>query len=184
MGGTRINRTFSNNIFGALFAAQDPSTVNRFVTVNDLLSVGIGTNIFFATNYSALPDPATHVGYFYWVDEPQGTKWLPGKLGGTYYGPGLYYCNGITWKTADAPFQATQAEVDAGLVDNKFVTPLTLKNSAQVANKITWGTGEKSSAIDAGNVGEITIENDYLYVCVQTGIAGSAIWKKSVLFAT
>ncbi len=190
MSGTRISRTFSNNIFNALFAAQNPSTANRFVTINDLLGVGIGTNIFFAANYSALPDPLTHMGYFYWVDQPQGTKWtpdwawLPGDLGAPYYGKGLYYSNGVSWETADVPFQASQVTVNAGLNDNQFVTPLTLSNSTQMASKVTWMTGVKSSAIDAGNVGEMSIENDYIYVCVQTGVAGSAIWKKAVLFAT
>lgn len=184
MSGTRITRTFSNNIFNALFAAINPSTANRFVTVNDLLMVGIGTNIFFAANYSALPDPITHMGYFYWVDQPQGTKWLPGSLGGTYRAKGLYYSNGVSWETADVPFQATQLTVNAGLNDNQFVTPLTLTNSTQMASKVTCGLGSKSSALDAGTEREMSIDNDYVYICVQTGIAGEAIWKKAVLFAT
>lgn len=45
-------------------------------------------------------------------------------------------------------------------------------------------TGAKSSASDAGLFGEISIDNDYLYVCVQSGEAGSAIWKKSLMFQT
>lgn len=31
------------------------------------------------------------------VRNPQGTRYLPGSLGGTYYGPGLYYWNGTDW---------------------------------------------------------------------------------------
>ena len=184
MSGTRISRTFSNNIFNALFAAQNPSTVNRFITINDLLGVGIGTNIFFANTYSDLPDPATHMGYFYWVASKEGTWWLPGKIGGTYYGKGLYSSNGVSWETADVPFQASQITVNAGLNDNQFVTPLTLTNSTQLASKITCGIGAKSSALDAGTEREMSIDNDYAYICVQTGIAGSAIWKRMVLFAT
>jgi len=45
-------------------------------------------------------------------------------------------------------------------------------------------TGAKSSAVDAGEFGWISIDDDYVYFCVQTGIAGAAIWKKSVMFTT
>lgn len=44
--------------------------------------------------------------------------------------------------------------------------------------------GMKSSAVDAGNFGDISITNDYVFFCVQTGIAGQAIWKKSLMFLT
>ena len=184
MSGTRISRTFSNNIFNALFGANDPSSNNVFATIDDLASVGVGTNIFFANNYSALPDPTTKQGYFYWVENAQGTWWIPGPILGTYYPKGLYYSNGIAWTKTDSPYQATQAVVNAGLNDNQFVTPLTLTNSTQMASKVTCGIGAKSSALDAGTEREMSIDNDYAYICVQTGIAGSAIWKRMVLFAT
>ena len=44
--------------------------------------------------------------------------------------------------------------------------------------------GAKSSSTDAGTFGDISITDDYIYFCVQTGEAGSAIWKKSVVFQT
>ena len=44
--------------------------------------------------------------------------------------------------------------------------------------------GTKSSAVDAGTFGEIYADNDYIYVCVLTGTAGNAIWKRTVLFTT
>lgn len=34
---------------------------------------------------------------FYVVEEEQGTRWLPGSLGGTFYDKGIYYWNGTTW---------------------------------------------------------------------------------------
>jgi hypothetical protein len=46
------------------------------------------------------------------------------------------------------------------------------------------GTGDKSSTIDAGTFKDISIGDDYLYICTQTGTAGNAIWKKTVLFNT
>jgi len=39
-------------------------------------------------------------------------------------------------------------------------------------------SGAKSSAIDAGTFGQTSSDDDYLYVCIQTGTAGNAIWKR------
>ena len=53
--------------------------------------------------------------------------------------------------------------------------------------KGTAGTvfqGAKSSASDAGTFGDISITNDYTYFCVQSGSAGNAIWKKTIMFLT
>lgn len=77
-------------------------------------------------NFSALPDPTTVNGEFYWAESSQGTKYLPAGLGGTYYNAGLYYSNGVNWTFVEVPYQATQAEVDAGTNTDKFVTPATL----------------------------------------------------------
>ena len=115
------------DIRDALINANDPNAANYFVTLHDLSNVGIGTNIFNAINYSALPNPTLNSGVYYWVENSQGTYWLPGFIGGTYYGKGLYYSNGTTWETAETPINATQAEVNLGLNDNKFVTPKTLE---------------------------------------------------------
>lgn len=49
---------------------------------------------------------------------------------------------------------------------------------------ISVGSGAKASATDAGTFGQLSLTDDYLYICVQTGTAGNAIWKKTVLFAT
>lgn len=92
-------------------------------------SGGGGAEITVVANYSALPDPTTVSGLFYWVSNSQGTKWLPGSLGGTYYNSGLYYSNGTTWEFMNVPYQATQLEVDTGTNTDKFVTPSTLSNS-------------------------------------------------------
>ena len=44
--------------------------------------------------------------------------------------------------------------------------------------------GTKSSAIDAGVQGQFSIDDDYLYMCVVTGTAGNAIWKRTALSLT
>jgi len=90
-----------------------------------------GRDITVVNNYSALPDPTTVGDKFYWCENSQGTAWLPGSLGGTYYPRGLYYSNGTTWEYMETPIQATQAEVDAGIIDDRFVSPNTLYNADQ-----------------------------------------------------
>lgn len=94
----------------------------------------IDDDITVVENYSALPDPTTVSGKFYWVSNPQGVKWtpdwdwLPFGIGAPYYGVGMYFSNGVTWEYTDLPYQATQTEVNTGVNNDKFVTPLTLKN--------------------------------------------------------
>lgn len=70
---------------------------------------------------------------FYWVSNSQGTQWLPGSYGGTYYPKGLYYFNGATWEYIETPYQATQLEVDTGTNNDKFVTPATLKGNLNLS---------------------------------------------------
>ena len=50
------------------------------------------------------------------------------------------------------------------------------------ATYIRFTEGEKYTSTDAGIVGEISITDDYLYVCVKTGTTGNAIWKKAPMF--
>lgn len=38
--------------------------------------------------------------------------------------------------------------------------------------------GAKQSSIDAGALGEFSVDDDYLYICVIAGGAGSAVWKR------
>lgn len=102
-----------------------------FVKNSMMFTTGGGTNITVVANYSALPDPTTVSGQFYWCESSQGTSWLPGSLGGTYYSAGQYYSNGVSWSFVNVPYQATQSEVNTGTNTDKFVTPSTLKNSTQ-----------------------------------------------------
>jgi hypothetical protein len=109
-----------------------------FLSING----GPGTNIPAFANYSALiaayPPPNTaYLGQYAFCEDSQGTWFIPGPIFGTYYPAGLYYCNGVDWKTAPVPYQATQVEVDAGTVTDKFVSPETFNNSAQLASKLT-----------------------------------------------
>lgn len=44
----------------------------------------------------------------------------------------MYYSNGVAWSFLNVPYQATQAEVDAGAVTDKFLTPETFNDSDQL----------------------------------------------------
>jgi hypothetical protein len=108
-------------------------------------SSGGGSDIIVVANYSALPDPTTVSGQFYWCSASQGTSWLPGSLGGTYYNSGLYYSNGTTWEFLNVPYNATQSEVNTGTNNDKFVTPSTFEN----ANKwnLFWQAVDATSSV-------------------------------------
>lgn len=112
-------------------------------------SSGGGSDIIVVANYSALPDPTTVSGQFYWCSASQGTSWLPGSLGGTYYNSGMYYSNGTTWEFINVPYQATQSEVNTGTNNDKFVTPETLKNQNYLAT-IAYADAKVEDAIVDG----------------------------------
>lgn len=44
--------------------------------------------------------------------------------------------------------------------------------------------GAKQTGVDAGVLFQQAIDDDYLYVCVVAGVAGVAVWKKTLLFNT
>ena len=63
-------------------------------------------------NYTALTTaiPAGLAGRFAYVLNSQGTSWLPGSLGGTYYGAGWYYDTGSIWANKnDEIFQGLES---------------------------------------------------------------------------
>jgi hypothetical protein len=41
--------------------------------------------------------------------------------------------------------------------------------------------GTKRSEFDAGAVGEMSVDDDFFYICVTAGSAGNAIWKRTAL---
>lgn len=133
--GDKFNNLLPPDILEGLLAATTVSSGNPFVTLSDLTSVDIGTNIYIVSTYDDLPDPNVFSGDCYWVENNQGIAWLPGNLGGTYHPKGLYYSNSLSWITVDSPINAPQSEVNLGLNDNKFVTPAGLKNSTQWDSK-------------------------------------------------
>ena len=137
-----------------------------------------GQDIVVVANYSALPDPTTVSGKFYWVSNAQGTSWLPGSVGGTYYNSGLYYSNGTSWEFINVPYQATQAESEAPadatlastLNNDKFITPrglfwfwrkrfTDLVDGFTLSNILGSLTIKGTSTIEGGSGFELTVED-------------------------
>ena len=46
------------------------------------------------------------------------------------------------------------------------------------AGGITIGYGSKYSALDAGFLLEISVDDDFMYICVEAGAVGNARWKR------
>lgn len=114
-------------------------TINNTLIDHDgriaILEAGIAVNFTTVLNYSALPDPTTVPGQFFWVKNSQGVPYLGVLWGGTYHQDGLYYSDGIAWDTEDMPLNAPQMVVDAGTDDTMFLTTKTFTNSVQLAAK-------------------------------------------------
>lgn len=186
------NNTLPTEVRDALLAAINPSGTNRFITADEItdfvteteLNTAIDnlTEIVVVENYSALPDPTLHTGEFYWVENTQGTKWLPFSLGGTFYNSGLYYSNGVAWTFLEVPYQATQLEVNTGTNNDKFVTPLTLNNynkwdekldvSALPSNLVLYATTTPSviSGYNLMVTNIADVDYDVVAVDVSTGV--------------
>jgi hypothetical protein len=150
----------------AFFKQADKDFVVRYKDalgniVDAFLSPGSGAGPTVVANYSALPSAAAAIGLFYWASSSQGTKWLPGSIGGTYYPNGLYYSNGTSWEYFESPYQATQSEVNTGTDTDKFVTPFTLSNSTQWSNYLDKATYDinNDGVVDSSEREQIQIIN-------------------------
>jgi hypothetical protein len=120
----------------------------------------------FVNSYSDLPDPTT-TQYQIWVcKNSEGNRWLPGSLGGTYYPEGGYVSDGVKWIYHKDNYQASQLEVNEGIVNNKWVSPLTLENTSKWDTKqstLVSGTNIKTingnSLLDSGDIVITNITN-------------------------
>jgi len=126
---------------------------------------GGGSTPIEVANYSALPTVGTAPGTTYIVLASQGTYWLPGSLGGTYYPKGYYYDATTEYIYTETPYQATQATVDAGINDDQFVTAKTFNDSLQLTKtslltKLEWfNIINITPSIAITNTGETIIDN-------------------------
>lgn len=86
-------------------------------------------------NYSALPSAAAHLDEVWLVANSQGTRWLPGSLGGTFYPKGLYQSNGTDWDYL--------GEIPYTFPDNNFQ----LYNQADNTKRVQFDLSNLTTAI-------------------------------------
>ena len=99
----------------------------------------------FVDNYSSLPNPTTTLHQIWVCQNSEGIQWLPGSLGGTYYPEGVYISDGTKWIYHKDNYQATQSEVNNGIISTKWISPFTFEN----ANK--WNT-KQSTLVSGTNI--------------------------------
>lgn len=138
------------------------------MALGTFVDLRVGTTITQVDNYSALPLPTSVPARYYWVSNSQGVKWVGVLWGGNYYPRGLYYSNGTSWEYIETPIQATQSEVDAGLVTDKFVTPETFNAASK------WTTKE-----DVSNKTNTIVGNE-TSVTLYTSVKGVVDWVTSL----
>lgn len=127
-------------------------------------------------NYSALPAASTVTGQLYVALASQGTKWLPGTIGGTYYPKGVYYSDGTNWVYQETPYESTEAQVATGTNNDTFITPARL---TYFKNSILGNAATKNIGTTAGTVAE---GNDYR-LGSQAAISGTDIdWNVATHF--
>ena len=76
-------------------------------------------------NYTDLTTtlPAGVSGRFAYVLASEGTKWLPGSLGGTFYGAGWYYDTGSAWSNKnDEIFEGLSETIPSNVVASSTQT--------------------------------------------------------------
>lgn len=122
-----------------------------------LSNISIGTFINVVSSYSELPIVSSVPSSFYFCTNSQGTKWLPGDIGGTYYPKGIYYSNGISWSYVESPYQSTQEEANEGIANNKFITPNTLVNHSKWALKTDLIYSEDSYVKYVGSIKNVDL---------------------------
>lgn len=160
-GAPLIPGTSISSVGAGISLVVSPDKVKSLIAGTNITITDNGNDVTIDTtsqkftvvaNYSTLPDPTTVSGKFYWVSNSQGTKWLWGSLGGTYYDSGVYYSNGTTWEYTDIPYNATQATVNSGTNNDQFVTPSTFTNASKWSTKQDTLTPAALTKTDDTNV--------------------------------
>lgn len=153
-----------------------PTKKKMTIAIQEAIARKVGTEV---ATYSDLPDATEHDGEYAWVLSSQGTKWLPGTVGGTYYPKGLYYAAAGAWQFTDTPIQANQTEVNAGVDSDTFVSPYTLANTPLIRKVQVFNNDTDFPTVGTDNVIYIEKATDKSYywdtsAYVQIGGASSA----------
>lgn len=79
--------------------------------------------------------------------------------------------------TEDITFVITEQPVVFQVVEQPIIFDIG-EGIPLMMNAMDFNSGTKSSATDTGFLGEVSFDNDHLFICVQAGAAGFAVWKQ------
>lgn len=106
--------------FGDYYFAEDIEILYKYNYQGTPISIGGtggGTSYIRAEFFSSLEDGGS-VGDLAFVNTSQGTPWLPGTIGGSYYPSGWYLWNGTLW-ISDKNSIANQFETNINSLNTK-----------------------------------------------------------------
>ncbi len=126
-----------------------------------------------AANFSSLTS-GTYIGEIAYVNQSEGTPWLPGTLGGTYYPAGWYLWDGSVWVSdRNSIVDQLQLNVD-GLGNKANIGHTHVKADIVNFNEADYATSAQGltadSALQPGdNISELANDAGFLTVALQAG---------------
>ena len=166
-GSIAPNTLFWHSDLMGLYLWAGPGT--GLIAISGMSVSGALTILGRFTNYSALvaAHPAPISGSLAYVNEAEGTQWLPGSLGGSYRARGFYIYSGTEWvsdrnQISNALSVLTGNEVQSGSVSGDTMT-LTKEDGTDVEiNVSSLNNGNVSNGVITLNAtqGELTISDD------------------------
>lgn len=115
------------------------------------------------------------------------------KIHNAYPNVDIYYGTYTSVQNAleSVPIEIRSIGLTVGIIIDGKISEYWWKNGItdndleiKIGTVISFGYGEKKTGIHSGKEFELSVTDDYLYICVQPGDEKNAIWKKIVLFQT
>lgn len=116
------------------------------------------------------------------------------KINNPYSNVDIYYGPWLTLEEAclNIPIEIRGKGLRIGIITDEGIVDYWWKNGIEDEDLVMYiqgsifdiGYGIKQTGVDGGNEFQLSLTDDYLYICVTPGEVGVAIWKKVVLFQT
>ena len=150
--------------FGDCYFAEDVKILYKYNYQG--LPIAIGGGIGGSASYdrseyfSQLLD-GINVGDLAYVNSPEGTSWLPGTIGGSYYPRGWYFWTGVLWRS-DRNSIANQLQTNINSIGSKA----DLNHNHLKADITDFNDGDYASASQGTLAGTALQEGDSISLLV------------------